>query len=348
MKKVLYIVACGGRGELTDRLTQAGIRIITLPGLGRDIKLGSDVLVFFKLLKIYWRERPDVVHLNSSKIGGLGALAGRLSPIKKIIFTSHGWPFNEDRSDTQKYLIKFTSWITVLLTHLTICIAERERAQISNWKFIGNKIIVIHNGLGNINFRPRAEARATLSTINPFIKPHLEDLWLGTIAELHTNKGLDILIETLHDLNIKYSGLSCVIIGEGGERDHLENLIKAKHLEHLIYLVGHLAEARQYLKAFDFFVLPSRKEGFPYAILEAGAAGLPVIASRVGGIGEVIKDHETGLLVEPKNIASLKAALDEVLSDELLRHRLGNNLKQKVTTDFSLEQMISKTVSLYK
>jgi len=97
-----------GEGEtLAKKLAEKNIRTIRLPELGRDINLGGDWSVFWSLYRIFRRERPDIIHLNSSKIGGLGSLAGRLAGVKKIIFTGHGWPFNEKRPWLQKKIISF-------------------------------------------------------------------------------------------------------------------------------------------------------------------------------------------------------------------------------------------------
>ena len=105
-------VACGEGEALPKKLVEAGIRVIPIPFLGRDINILNDCSVFFRLIKLFIAERPDVVHLNSSKIGGMGALAARMAFVPKIVFTAHGWTWNEDRSYLSKKIIVFISWLT--------------------------------------------------------------------------------------------------------------------------------------------------------------------------------------------------------------------------------------------
>ena len=100
-------VIFGGHGILAEKLEEAGITTISIPELGRDVSILKDIKVFFKLWSIFKKQKAEIVHVNSSKIGGIGALAGRLSGAKKIVFTAHGWAFNENRSSLSKNIIKF-------------------------------------------------------------------------------------------------------------------------------------------------------------------------------------------------------------------------------------------------
>jgi glycosyltransferase involved in cell wall biosynthesis len=113
-------------------------------------------------------------------------------------------------------------------------------------------------------------------------------------------------------------------------------------------LLGKIDGASQYLKAFDIFMLPSRTEAFPYAILEAGEAGLPIIASAVGGIPELISDFDLGLLVRPGNIREIKLALTRLLDNPAERASLGKNIHKKVTKDFTVKKMVEGTMGVYK
>jgi glycosyltransferase involved in cell wall biosynthesis len=335
------IVAMGEGTELAARLATQDIRAIRLARSGRDVKIVKDFFLLLDLIQLFREERPDIVHLNSSKMGALGAIAARLARIPRIIFTAHGWAFNEDRPRWQRGLIALTHWLTIILSHQTICLSEQEKSQVDNWPGVKNKLQIIRNGIEPINFLPQATARAELS---PALEP--DTFWLGTIAELHQNKGLDFLIEAISQLAPDHPELKVVIIGEGEEHAKLEKLIAAKNLVNRIFLIGQHREAGQYLLAFDLFVLPSRKEGLPFALLEAGQAGLPVIASRVGGIPEIITDN-TGLLVEVGNIAELTDTIEKVISHPDLITHLGHNLQKKIAQEFSLGRMLTATLTLY-
>ncbi|HYC83380.1 MAG TPA: glycosyltransferase, partial [Candidatus Paceibacterota bacterium] len=329
------------------KLETAGIRTIVIPELLRDINFSADLKSLLALVKILRQEKPDVIHLNSTKIGGLGSVAGRLASVPKIIYTAHGWASNEDRTPIKKIVMMFFEWLTALLCDRVITVAGREFDQAKGWPGIKRKLSRIYNGIGPVSFLTRDEARPGLCKKNPSLTEHQSNIWIGSVAELHPNKGLDILIEAVHDIAITHAGFSVVLIGDGEEFNALEKIIRERNLSSVVHLLGRVDNARDYLKAFDIFALPSRKEGFPYALLEAGAAGLPVVTTKVGGIPEIITDQETGILIEPKNKEALAEALLSLLTDSKLRDKLGSGLQQKVQREFALETMISQTRQLY-
>lgn len=331
-------VLCGGSGTLVKELERHHIRVISLPHLKRDISLGDELRSFAFIIKTLRAEKPDVFHTNSSKMGGLGNLAARLAGTKKIVFTSHGWAFNEERPLYEKILIKFFAWLTVALSHQTVCVSEKTRAQM-NWPLVSRKLAVIHNGIETFATLAREEARLEL---------HAEDaLIVGTLAELHHVKGLDVLLEAWAQF-VKNRAAKLVIFGEGEERKNLVELIGALDIKDSVELKGFVPDAKKFLPGLDIFILPSRSENLPYAILEAGSVGLPVIASRVGGIPEIIEPGVTGALVEPENPREILSTLLLLANDKSLRDRLGSALKQKVSAAFSLSKMVEKTVESYR
>lgn len=349
------LVALGGSGALAEKLMDADIRILTLQSLGRDIDLKDDWQTFIELLALFKKERPDVIHLNSSKIGGLGALAGRLAGVKKIIFTAHGWAFNEPRPLWQRLVIKKLHWITVMLTTTTIAVSETTKRQL-RLPFMSRRITVIHNGIAPFGYLDRAAARASLATLaadridlssSERLKAAIADPWIGTIAELHKNKGLTYALEALATLKDAWPIARFVVIGEGEERGALERLIREQHLEERVFLLGAIDEAPRLLKAFDIFLFPSIKEGFPYAVLEAGLVSVPVIASRTGGIPEIIENEKTGLLAEPGAPAAIASALKKLIDNPVMRENLASNLTKKVSHDFTRNRMVAKTIAEY-
>jgi glycosyltransferase involved in cell wall biosynthesis len=342
-----------GRGrELPEKLALAGIETITLPHLKRDLDLFSDLKIFFALVRIFRREQPDIVHLNSPKAGGLGALAARIVGVKKIIYTAHGWTFNEPRSWLVKKIIWLGSWITVLLSNVTITITGSEQAQGLRMPWSAKKIKLIRNGLATPNFLSREIARTKLfSHLESSVISHQPSVVLiGTIAELHRNKGLKYLIEALAGLpRDRESDFTwqAVIIGAGEEKTVLEKLIVNRQLENQVKLIGFIPNAAELLPAFDIFILPSLKEGLPYVILEAGLAKLPVIATNVGGVPEIITRDYSGLLVSPKNPAALVAAIQSLIDSPVLRQKLGQQLEQQVMAEYSLTKMVEQFAKLY-
>ena len=137
------------------------------------------------------------------------------------------------------------------------------------------------------------------------------------------------------------------IIGAGDSLSSLKEQVDLRGQNEYVHFKGYQANARQYLMAFDIFLLPSKKEGLPYALLEAGVVGLPVIASNVGGIPEVIEDQVSGMLIHPENHVTITDALDYLLNNPDERNTFALNLQDKIRSHFAQSQMIEKTKDVY-
>ncbi|HAS85113.1 MAG TPA: hypothetical protein DCS23_03550, partial [Candidatus Yonathbacteria bacterium] len=306
-------VALGGSGILIQKLHAENIRVLPIFSLARDVNPWSDITAFFELWKIFREEKPDVVHLNSAKAGGVGALVARLAGVQKIIFTAHGWAFNEERPMWQKLIIKFFSWITVILSHETIAVSNAVRNNTSGWPFVVGKISVIKNGINEPNFLSSSEARLHLfAKANTHVPENA--FIVGTIAELHKSKGLTYAIEAFAKLIPENPNLYYFIIGGGEEKERLEALVGLHNLHGRVFLLGFVDDASRYLRAFDIFLLPSITEGLALVLLEAGLAGLPVVASSVGGIPEVIEEEKTGLLVPARDSEVITQAIQKLIA----------------------------------
>ncbi len=327
-------VALGGEGVLKQRLESNGVRTISISKLGRDVSLAKDAGSFGQIYSIVKSERPDILHLNSPKAAGLGALAGRLLGVNNIIYTVHGWTFNEDRPLWQKTAIAFFSWLTLLFCDKVILLSEKELTQAKRFLFVKNKLTSIPLGIKSLIFLSREEARKKLSELTRS-DISLQSV-IGTIAELHPNKGLSYLVETMADITRKHSDTICVIIGDGQEKQSLQSLIKERRLENKVFLAGYVDEASRYLKAFDIFVLPSIKEGMPYVLLEAAAAGLPIIATNV--VKEMASEIQTMYIVPPKSASGLAEKIVEISQ---------NTCQKTNSTSYSFQKMLEETVRLY-
>ena len=333
-------VLCGGNGSLVEKLKAENIRVIPILGFGRDTDWFGDFFRLLFIIKTVWREKPQVFHINSAKMGGAGIFSGRLLGVPHIIFTANGWAFNEPRPFWQRALIKFFSWLTIACAHKTICVSEQTKKQIASWPLIKYRLVVVRNGVEPFNLMPRAEARQALGIHDR------KALIMGVNSELHRIKGLDVLIKAWTKV-VRNHEAQLIVMSDGEERQNLEKLIETLGLTQSITLKGYVDNARQYLLAFDLFCMPSRSEALPYALLEAGWAGLPVVASSVGGIPEIIDSGANGILVEKENADALFSALVLLYENLDLRIRLGNNLKQTIKKDFSIKKMITETLRVY-
>ena len=342
-------VALGGEGILKEKLEKAGIYTYSIASMQRDISIGKDAGSFKAIYSIIKEKRPDILHLHSPKAAGLGSLAGRLLRVKSIIATIHGWTFNENRPFFQRLSIRFFSWLTMVLCHTTIVLSEREYQQGMRFPWVKAKIKLIPLGIKSPTFVSVDGAKQTMAKLcgmdlGEFNKKTV----IGTIAELHPNKGLSYLIEAMAIIRDEQPGAICVIVSDGQEKASLGMLIKERKLENRVFLLGQLDNAAEYLKAFTVFALPSIKEGLPYTILEAGSASLPVIATPVGGVPELVEDMKSGILVQAKNPRELSHAISFMIEHPDERRKYGTTLKERVATKFSLDKMIWMVESQYK
>lgn len=342
-------VVFGGSGLLQKKLDSKHIAVIPIPGLTRDVGFLREWTAFFALIKIFREERPDVVHLNSSKAGGLGALAARIARVPRIVFTAHGWAFNEDRFFITKTLLYLLHYITVLLSHTTIAVSENVRDQITFFPFIQQKIVVIRNGIDSFPLRSKKEAREELSKNDTVLhtKQTDEQIWVGTISELHKTKGLTYALQAIKEVTEILPNIVFVIMGEGEQREELERQIRTENLHQHVFLLGHIDNASSYLSALDIFTLSSISEGLPYTLLEAGHAGLPVVTSRVGGIPEVITHNEIGYLVSAKESHAIATALRHLINSPSARAQMGEFLKKRIVGSFTLTKMCENTEAVY-
>jgi glycosyltransferase involved in cell wall biosynthesis len=342
-------VLLGGNGDLKTKLEDASVKTILLKNSQRDIDTKKEFGLLFELIDIFKKEKPDIVHLNSSKMGFIGALAGRISGVKKIIFTAHGWAFNEDRNFISKISFRILHILTILLSHKTVAVSEITKKQIG--KIFDKKFVVIRNGIRDINFKEEDDAKKfileKIREINPNTKniPLTNYTWVGTISELHKTKGLNYAIEAISKIK---NNIIFIIIGEGEKRKELEEQIIKLGLSNKVFLVGKVDNASTYLKAFDIFTLSSITEALPYVLLEAGYAGLPIVASNVGGIPEIIENDKTGLLIEPRHPEGIKTSIESLMKNTEKSSYLGKNMKDKILKNFTQKNMLERTFGLYK
>jgi glycosyltransferase involved in cell wall biosynthesis len=331
------VVAFGGEGILAERLKEKGIRTVTIKNLTRDVGFLNELKALEEIHDLIEKEKPDALHLNSSKIGIVGSVIGRIVGIKKIIFTAHGFPFREERPVWQVLLIKFLTWITILLSHKTICVSEKDFKDVEDWLFVKDRLVTIHNGL-----KKSEECISVEREISDQVK-------IVSIAELHKNKGLEYSIRTVNLIKKRLQNFKYTIFTFGGDEElNLVRLIRELNLENFVEIKflnkGDLVN----LKEYDIYFLPSIKEGLPYVLLEAGINSLPIVASDTGGVSEVVENYKNGFLIKPKDINAFDLALEKLILDPELRKSFGIEIKNKITKDFLFEDMIKKVEIVYK
>lgn len=327
-----------GKSDLQKKIKnhESRIRVVELKHLVRPISPIHDILAIFELKNLYKKIQPDIIHLNSSKAGVLGSLAAlnmRRSTYNTI-YTVHGWVFNEPLPWLKKKIYTFLESITAKLKKRIIILSKADEASGKQQLRLENKkVALIPLGIDPPVLASKENARKRLSDIANI---STEGQIVGTIANLYNTKGIDVLLAAVAQQK-KMDHVRFVIIGDGPEKKNLQSFITDHQLDH-VHLLGSIKNAAQYLPAFDLFVLPSKKEGTPYTILEAMAADVPIVATDVGGVREMIGENND-LLVPAQNPDALGKAI---------RHKLREKTEYRQRTVPTLDAMITKTKNLYQ
>ncbi|MBI2625235.1 MAG: glycosyltransferase family 4 protein [Candidatus Nealsonbacteria bacterium] len=341
-EKYEFIIAAGeGDKGLNFKFQTSNVKTISLRHLKRTPGPLSIFRAIIEIVGLLKKERPDVLFLCSTTAGILGSIAGYLYKRSKIIYRIGGWAFKDPRNQILNFLILLAEKLTALLKDVIIVNNEEDLRLALKYRVAPkNKLVKIYNGIdaNKLEFLPKEEARSRLSLNWGIV--------VGTVANFYKTKGLEYLIKAISNLKSKTSNLACLIIGDGRERKKLEALIKKHGLESTVFLAGRIPDAYKYLKAFDVFVLPSLKEGFPWIILEAMAAELPIVATRVGALPEIINDGVNGFLIKPgdsQEIAEKIVWLSEHPSEAI---KMAGKARERIEKGFGLQEMVQKTEKL--
>lgn len=326
-------VFVGGNGPFCNMLASRKIAYTSVPNMVRQIDPLQDTRAYFQLKRMLGEFNPDLVHVHSSKAGVLGRLACRSLKIP-CVFTAHGWAFTEGISSRKKTLYKHIERRLAPLAHTIITVSEYDRdLALANKVGRPGQLATVINGVRDtaLSKTPR-QAGAPARLI--------------MVARFDEQKDHATLIKALSTLNTQNWQLE--LIGDGPLKAGAMQQAKEAGLEHKIHFAGSRNDVPARLAAADIFVLSSHWEGLPLSILEAMAAGLPIVASHVGGVSETIIDGETGYLARRSDARDLAAKLEALIQDPDLRSRLGARARELYEEKFGLEQMVAKTHDVYE
>ena len=310
--------------------------------LERSINPLKDLLALIEIYRFIKRNNIDIVHTHSSKAGILGRFAARLAKVKIILHTVHGWSFNDYQP---VFARKFFIWMERFAAHFTdklIVISNYDRQRGLN-NHIGkeHKYHLIYYGIDDAEFSIRDQ------NIRKELGINANTLVVGMISCLKPQKSPQDFIQLAFLVNRVFPNVRFLLVGDGPLRKKIEGLISKSNLQAQVILTGWRRDIPRILSAIDVFVLTSLWEGLPVSVLEAMAASKSVVASRTGGIAEIVFEGKTGFLVEPKDTEEMAEKLMILLRDETLRKQMGSKARDSLGLDFSLGDMVRNTQDLY-
>jgi len=326
------IVITGAAGAAAEDARRSGLDIVEAPCLLREIKPGTDIRAVFEIARMLRTYGIELLHCHSSKAGIIGRLATWKTGIPAV-FTAHGWAFTDGVSPRKKKLYKFIEKLMAPLAARIITVSEYDR-RLALEAGVGraDRMIAIQNGMPNLPVIERASRN-----------PH-HPLRLIMVARIDKQKNQAQLLRALGRLAASNWTLSLV---GAGDDTHLRALAGQLGIADKVSFLGQRSDVPELLAAHDVFCLVSNWEGFPLTIVEAMRAGMPVIASDVGGCKEAIDHGATGFVVPRDGERQIAEAIEALIADPSLAAQQGAAGRSAFEARFTFERMAEKTFAAY-
>lgn len=327
------VLICPPDCSLATEAAAAGHQVMPLDIAG-EINLPRDLRAARQLRGILTRLQPDILHIHSAKAGLVGRLAVLLPPRPRVVLTVHSFVFDERMGARKRALVALAERWLAGVTDVTIAVSAALKDElVAQMRLQPARIRVIYHGV------PFLDAPETVADTAPCI---------GTVARLAPQKGLDILLRAAALVVARAPDTRVSIIGDGPLRPELEALAAELGIADRVEFLGFREDAVARMRAISVFVLSSTRETFGLTLVEALSQRVPVVATRVGGIPEVVEDGVTGLLVAPNDPAALADGICRLLTDRAMAHRLADAGNAAVRARFSSARMIAELEALYQ
>ena len=326
-------VIAGGNGPFTEALIAQGIPTFPLEHLVAPIRPLRDIQAYREISGVLRALRPDLVSTHSSKAGILGRLAARSVGIPAI-FTAHGWAFTPGvPSGRAAVYRRIERWAAPFASRI-VTVSEFDRRLALEYRIARqDQIVTVHNGMPDVPPTLRAD-------------PGRTPVRLVMVARFEGQKDQRTLIRALAGLPQYPWELD--LIGDGPLIPEIAALCSELGVSERVHFSGQVLDVETRLADAQVFLLISNWEGFPRSILEAMRAGLPVVASAVGGIEESVHDGETGFVVPRGNVDTLRARIEQLFLDPALRQRLGAHGRERYERYFTLPHTVDGTFAVYR
>lgn len=350
------VVSLKSGGPTAEALKNLGVPVTLLKS---PDSFGAGLLdfprLFFKLRKIILNFSPDLIHTWLTRANMMGRLAAHSLGLKNVLSSIRVMEMEKSyHLWAERITHSFCRAVTVNATELKKFTIEKIRIP-------EEKVILIFNGvelpsmdaLHPMSFPPRRESISSGFRVVArndsllYGQDEKEKVRIGTLGRLHRQKGVDIFLQAAQIVLRKFPQTVFVVGGEGKERPALEKLATQMQISPQVHFTGEISNPAEFLCSLDIFVLASRWEGMPNVVLEAMANGVPVVASRVGGVTDLIEDGTSGILTEKENPVSCAEGILLLVADAALRKKVVENAFERVKEKFSLNAMLASYQKLY-
>ncbi len=327
------IVLAGGDGVMGDACRERGVPFYVVKHLQREVKPLTDLRALRHIVRQLRRFRPDLLTCHNSKSGILGRIAARMLGIP-VLYTAHGWQFALEVPTAKRRMFRAFEVAGAQLGDGIITVCEQDRLFALNYRGFGaHDVHTIHNAMPDVPPELRAD-------------PGVEPPRFIMVARTAPQKDHPTLLQAMAGLTDLDWHID--FVGDGPSLDAHRDLAARLGLAERVTFHGFQRDVPQRLARAQGFLLVTNWEGFPYSTLEAMAAGLPVLASDVGGVGEAIRDGVTGFLVPHKDVQAVADRMRQLITSPELRCRMGQAGRELYLSEFTFERMLDKTLQLYE
>ncbi len=332
--------------DLSSFSRETRVEVIFEKCLRRDINIFLDFMALIKLYFLIKKNKPDIVHAHTSKAGFLGRIAAHLAGVPKIFYMPHGHIFYGYASRLLTNLFVILERFAACFTDVFITLTDIDKEEFLRRKIgLREKFVTIPNGVNIKDYEQVNESAVNELRENLQIPENFSVIC--TISRLEPVKGVEVFIKAIAKVNETFPNFKALIVGDGGEKHKLLKLTECLKLDEKIKFLGFRDDVREIIFLSDVIVNSALNEGQGLAILEAMACAKPVIATKVGGVPEVIIDGQTGILAESGNSEQIASAIIKILNDKELAARLAAEAKKRLIFKFSQEKMINSFRDIY-
>ena len=332
-------------GDFLEAARSRGLSPIVIPELGRSIRPARDLTVLLKLVLLFRRLRPDIVHTHTAKAGTLGRLAARLAGVPVTVHTFHGHVLDGYFSPVVTRFFIGMERALARRTDRLVTVSPRLRADLLGMG-IGRpeRVEVIPLGLDLERFR---RARLEAPVLRASLGVGADGPLLGIVGRLVPIKDHATLFQAMALLELRDPPAHLVVVGDGEERARLDALASRLGLGQRIHFLGWRTDLETILPELDMVICASKNEGTPVALIEAMAAGVPALSTDVGGVADLVTHGETGWLVPPGDPPAMARAIQHLLGDAALRARLAAAARPLALERHGVEGLIRRVEALY-
>ncbi len=338
-----------GEGSMAYVAEDLGVRIVQLDALSREISPVRDAISVLRLARLIRERRPQILHTHTAKAGTVGRLAALLAGDARpqiVVHTFHGHVLHGYFGPVKSTAFRLLEQLLARVTTRLVAVSPQVRDDLVALGVApAEKFSVVRLGI-ELGERVRTQVEGGEARARLGISP--ERFVVGWVGRMTGVKRTDDVLESVARLRERGVDAVLLLVGDGPDRDHVERRASELGIIRHCYFLGYQEDVSDWYQAFDAMILPSANEGTPVVVIEALAAGCPVVATSVGGVPDVVREGVDGFLVPAGDVEQLAERLARLAGDPALRETMGEAGRESVTERYAVERLVGDIDELYR